>query len=121
MFDARKYERVSVVMQEHGSVRFFQIVKSVYYNYLVEFEFFQGPFDIFSVGGDTSDANVVKFSNDGRLMLLTTMDGHIHVLDSFRGTLVSYPLPTLKSFVMMFSITKLQQLQTLFNPSDVLL
>ncbi|GMY12221.1 protein ANTHESIS POMOTING FACTOR 1 [Fagus crenata] len=49
----------------------------------------RGPFDIFSVGGDTSDANVVKFSNDGRLMLLTTMDGHIHVLDSFRGTLLS--------------------------------
>lgn len=41
------------------------------------------------MGGDTSDANVVKFSNDGRLMLLTTMDGHVHVLDSFRGTLVS--------------------------------
>ena len=49
----------------------------------------QGPFEIFSVGGDISDANVVKFSNDGRLMLLTTADGHIHVLDSFRGTLVS--------------------------------
>ena len=27
-------------------------------------------------------------------MLLTTMDGHIHVLDSFRGTLVSCLLPT---------------------------
>ena len=39
-----------------------------------------------------SDANVVKFSNDGRLMLLTTLEGHIHVLDSFRGTLVSYSL-----------------------------
>lgn len=37
-----------------------------------------------------SDANVVKFSNDGRLMLLTTSDGLIHVLDSFRGTLVSF-------------------------------
>ncbi|XP_038997579.1 protein ANTHESIS POMOTING FACTOR 1 isoform X1 [Hibiscus syriacus] len=49
----------------------------------------KGPFEIFSVGGDVSDANVVKFSNDGRLMLLTTMDGHIHVLDSFRGTLLS--------------------------------
>ncbi|PKI78087.1 protein ANTHESIS POMOTING FACTOR 1 isoform X2 [Punica granatum] len=46
----------------------------------------KGPFEIFSVGGDLSDANAVKFSNDGRLMLLTTMDGHIHVLDSFRGT-----------------------------------
>ncbi|XLR30939.1 hypothetical protein HN51_050835, partial [Arachis hypogaea] len=47
----------------------------------------KGPFEIFSVGGDISDANTVKFSNDGRLMLLTTADGHIHVLDSFRGTL----------------------------------
>ncbi|CAN0839265.1 Protein ANTHESIS POMOTING FACTOR 1 [Linum grandiflorum] len=48
----------------------------------------KGPFEIYSVGGDISDANAVKFSNDGRLMLLTTMDGHIHVLDSFRGTLL---------------------------------
>ncbi|KAL3527206.1 hypothetical protein ACH5RR_011862 [Cinchona calisaya] len=49
----------------------------------------KGPFDIFSLGGDMSDANVVKFSNDGRLMLLTTSDGLIHVLDSFCGTLLS--------------------------------
>ncbi|XP_010550460.1 PREDICTED: WD repeat-containing protein 82-B isoform X1 [Tarenaya hassleriana] len=49
----------------------------------------KGPFETFSVGGDISDANVVKFSNDGRLILLTTMDGHVHVLDSFRGTLLS--------------------------------
>lgn len=49
----------------------------------------KGPFEIFSVGGDVSDANVVKFSNDGRLMLVTTKDGRVHVLDSFRGTLVS--------------------------------
>ncbi|XLR34924.1 hypothetical protein S83_062824, partial [Arachis hypogaea] len=47
----------------------------------------KGPFEIFSVGRDISDANTMKFSNDGRLMLLTTADGHIHVLDSFRGTL----------------------------------
>ena len=56
----------------------------------------QGPFEIFSVGGDTSDANVVKFSNDGRLILLPTADGHVHVLDSFRGTLVCI-FPTLLS------------------------
>ncbi|XP_021760003.1 protein ANTHESIS POMOTING FACTOR 1-like [Chenopodium quinoa] len=48
----------------------------------------KGPFEIYSVGGDFSDANVVKFSNDGRLMLLTTTNGFIHVLDSFRGTLL---------------------------------
>uniref|UniRef100_A0A1D1ZF01 WD repeat-containing protein 82-B n=1 Tax=Anthurium amnicola TaxID=1678845 RepID=A0A1D1ZF01_9ARAE len=49
----------------------------------------KGPFDIFPVGGDVSEANVVKFSNDGRLILLTTAAGHIHVLDSFRGTTIS--------------------------------
>ncbi|XP_057251539.1 protein ANTHESIS POMOTING FACTOR 1 isoform X2 [Beta vulgaris subsp. vulgaris] len=48
----------------------------------------KGPFEIYSVGGDFSDANVVKFSNDGRLILLTTTNGFIHVLDSFRGTLL---------------------------------
>ncbi|KAL9245648.1 hypothetical protein vseg_019273 [Gypsophila vaccaria] len=48
----------------------------------------KGPFEIYSVGGDFSDANVVKFSSDGRLMLLTTTDGFIHVLDSFHGTLL---------------------------------
>lgn len=66
---------------------------------------FQGPFEIFSVGGDVSDANVVQFSNDGRLMLLTTMGGHIHVLDSFRGTLVSsfYSFGTL-CILLQFSL-----------------
>ncbi|KAL4577707.1 hypothetical protein LXL04_013818 [Taraxacum kok-saghyz] len=48
----------------------------------------KGPYEIFSVGGDVSDANVVKFSNDGKLMLLTTKDSRVHVLDSFRGTLL---------------------------------
>ncbi|XP_073009752.1 protein ANTHESIS POMOTING FACTOR 1 isoform X3 [Typha latifolia] len=52
-------------------------------------KFEKGPFDTFSIGGDDSEANVIKFSNDGRLMLLTTKDGHIHVLDSFRGTTIS--------------------------------
>ncbi|OAY75960.1 WD repeat-containing protein 82-B [Ananas comosus] len=49
----------------------------------------KGPFDVFSVGGDDSEANVIKFSNDGKLMLLTTKDGHVHVLDSFRGNTIS--------------------------------
>jgi hypothetical protein len=40
MFDARKYERVSVDMQEHGIVRFVYIVKFVNDHYLVKFEFF---------------------------------------------------------------------------------
>lgn len=62
----------------------------------------QGPFELFSVGGDVSDANVVKFSNDGRLMLVTTTDGHIHVLDSFRGTLVRI-VPTFLSSNTFFN------------------
>ncbi|KAH0456040.1 hypothetical protein IEQ34_013947 [Dendrobium chrysotoxum] len=52
-------------------------------------KFEKGPFDTYSVGADKSEANVLKFSSDGRLMLLTTMDGHIHILDSFRGNLLS--------------------------------
>ncbi|KAH9750823.1 WD REPEATS REGION domain-containing protein [Citrus sinensis] len=44
----------------------------------------KGPFDIFSDGEDVSDSDVIKFSNDGRIMLPTTMEGHIRVLDSFK-------------------------------------
>ncbi|KAK9214001.1 hypothetical protein WN944_005987 [Citrus x changshan-huyou] len=44
----------------------------------------KGPFDIFSDGEDVSDSDVIKFSNDGRIMLPTTMEGHICVLDSFK-------------------------------------
>lgn len=85
MFDARNYEKVLHLIHEnelpfdmHNICQFHLLLYSL-----------KGPFEIFSVGGDLSDANIVKFSNDGRLMLLTTTDGHIHVLDSFRGTLVS--------------------------------
>ncbi|KAI7756776.1 hypothetical protein M8C21_014447, partial [Ambrosia artemisiifolia] len=68
-----------------GSIRMFD---SRNYEKFLMFDLLKGPFEIFSVGGDASDANVVKFSNDGRLMLLTTKDGRVHVLDSFRGTLL---------------------------------
>ncbi|BAF22064.2 Os07g0589400, partial [Oryza sativa Japonica Group] len=47
--------------------------------------FEKGPFDIFSVGNDDSEANVIKFSSDGRRLLLTTKAGRVHVLDSFHG------------------------------------
>ncbi|KAM0885500.1 hypothetical protein ACQ4PT_030291 [Festuca glaucescens] len=46
-------------------------------------------FDIISVGNDGSEANVMKFSNDGWRLVLTTKAGHIHVLDSFHGNNVS--------------------------------
>ncbi|XP_024310748.1 protein ANTHESIS POMOTING FACTOR 1 isoform X2 [Brachypodium distachyon] len=48
-------------------------------------KFEKGPFDIFSVGNDDSEAHVIKFSSDGRRLLLTTKAGRIHVLDSFHG------------------------------------
>ncbi|VAH94359.1 unnamed protein product [Triticum turgidum subsp. durum] len=48
-------------------------------------KFEKGPFDIFSVGNDESEANMIKFSSDGRRLLLTTKAGCIHVLDSFHG------------------------------------
>ncbi|XP_078440199.1 transducin/WD40 repeat-like superfamily protein isoform X2 [Wolffia australiana] len=49
----------------------------------------QGPFEVLSVGGDVSDANEIKFSSDGKLILLTTSAGQIHVLDSFMGSHIS--------------------------------
>lgn len=55
-----------------------------------------------------SDANVVKFSNDGRLVLLTTTDGHIHVLDSFRGTLVSCSPQQLNFNLKKFALNQLR-------------
>lgn len=72
------------------------------------------------MGGDTSDANVVKFSNDGRLMLLTTMDGHVHVLDSFRGTLVSCLPPTeflFENFIKVIdaNLLEVNVIQTMVN------
>ncbi|KAK9213998.1 hypothetical protein WN944_005984 [Citrus x changshan-huyou] len=52
----------------------------------------QGPVFAVAFGGYIrmfdAHSDAVKFSNDGRLMLPASMEGHIHVLDSFQGTLV---------------------------------
>jgi COMPASS component SWD2 len=45
----------------------------------------KGPFDTFLVGGDTAEVNDIKFSNDGKSMLLTTTNNNIYVLDAYRG------------------------------------
>uniref|UniRef100_A0A0E0L588 Anaphase-promoting complex subunit 4 WD40 domain-containing protein n=1 Tax=Oryza punctata TaxID=4537 RepID=A0A0E0L588_ORYPU len=45
----------------------------------------QGPFDTFLVGGDTAEVSDIKFSNDGKSMLLTTTNNHIYVLDAYGG------------------------------------
>ncbi|KAF6157447.1 hypothetical protein GIB67_004385 [Kingdonia uniflora] len=45
----------------------------------------KGPFDTFFVGGDTAEVSDIKFSNDGKSMLLTTTNNNIYVLDAYAG------------------------------------
>ncbi|MBA0779510.1 hypothetical protein Gotri_003760, partial [Gossypium trilobum] len=45
----------------------------------------KGPFDTFLVGGDTAEVCDIKFSNDGKSMLLTTTNNNIYVLDAYGG------------------------------------
>lgn len=52
----------------------------------------QGPFDTFLVGGDTAEVCDIKFSNDGKSMLLTTTNNNIYVLDAYGGEKVSLPM-----------------------------
>lgn len=47
--------------------------------------FGQGPFDTFLVGGDTAEVTSMKFSNDGKHMLLSTANSWLYVLDAFEG------------------------------------
>jgi COMPASS component SWD2 len=48
------------------------------------------PFDTFLVGRDTAEVSDIKFSNDGKSMLLTTTNNHIYVLDAYGGDKLSY-------------------------------
>ena len=56
------------------------------FNYLIFF-FFKGPFSTFHI---QSDPNIewtgVKFSSDGKMILLSTDGGFIHLIDAFQGT-----------------------------------
>ncbi|OAY79588.1 WD repeat-containing protein 82-B [Ananas comosus] len=45
----------------------------------------KGPFDTFLVGGDTAEVCDIKFSNDGKSMVLTTTNYNIYVLDAYGG------------------------------------
>lgn len=45
----------------------------------------KGPFDTFLVGGDMAEVCDIKFSNDGKSMLLTTTGNNIYVLDAYGG------------------------------------
>ncbi|KAL3526394.1 hypothetical protein ACH5RR_011050 [Cinchona calisaya] len=45
----------------------------------------KGPFDTFLVGGDTAEVCDIKFSNDGKSMLLATKSNNLYVLDAYGG------------------------------------
>ncbi|KMS98188.1 hypothetical protein BVRB_4g095150 isoform A [Beta vulgaris subsp. vulgaris] len=45
----------------------------------------KGPFDTFLVGGDNAEVCDIKFSNDGKSMLLTTTNNNVYVLDAYAG------------------------------------
>ncbi|KAL5797024.1 hypothetical protein ACOSQ2_001844 [Xanthoceras sorbifolium] len=45
----------------------------------------KGPFDTFLVGGDKAEVCDIKFSNDGKSMLLTTTNNNVYVLDAYAG------------------------------------
>ncbi|KAL6960555.1 Protein ANTHESIS POMOTING FACTOR 1 [Sarracenia purpurea var. burkii] len=45
----------------------------------------KGPFDTFLVGGDMAEVCDIKFSNDGKSMLLTTTSNNVYVLDAYGG------------------------------------
>ena len=62
----------------------------------------QGPFDTFLVGGDTAEVCDIKFSNDGKSMLLTTTNNNIYVLDAYGGEKVDHT--NLQIFFLIFVI-----------------
>ena len=41
------------------------------------------------VGGDEEEVTGLKFSNDGKMLMVSTMAGRIYVLDAFEGDRVS--------------------------------
>lgn len=65
---------VFAVAMEGGAIKLFD---SRYFE--------KGPFETFLVGGDTAEVCDIKFSNDGKSMLLTTTSNSIYVLDAYGG------------------------------------
>ncbi|GAV70240.1 WD40 domain-containing protein [Cephalotus follicularis] len=45
----------------------------------------KGPFDTFLVGGDTAEVCDIKFSTDGKSMLLSTTNNNVYILDAYGG------------------------------------
>ncbi|EFJ21707.1 hypothetical protein SELMODRAFT_106264 [Selaginella moellendorffii] len=47
--------------------------------------FEKGPFDTFYIQDSTAEVSGMKFSSDGKLMLASTTDSNVYVLDAFNG------------------------------------
>eukprot|EP00850_Spirogloea_muscicola_P000722 SM000003S10967 [mRNA] locus=s3:14867:17145:+ [translate_table: standard] len=73
---------VFAIAMEGGTVKLFD-TKS--YDKASETSSHQGPFDTFTVGGDKAEVSCMKFSNDGKLLLVSTTNNRIYVLDAYAG------------------------------------
>eukprot|EP00850_Spirogloea_muscicola_P011597 SM000072S21231 [mRNA] locus=s72:477877:480329:- [translate_table: standard] len=73
---------VFAIAMEGGAVKLFD-TKS--YDKASETSSHQGPFDTFTVGGDKAEVSCMKFSNDGKLLLVSTTNNRIYVLDAYSG------------------------------------
>ncbi|EFJ06797.1 hypothetical protein SELMODRAFT_186562 [Selaginella moellendorffii] len=65
---------VFAVAMEGGAIKLFDVRS-----------FDKGPFDTFLVGGDTAEVAGMKFSNDGKMMLLSTTNSRVYLLDAYSG------------------------------------
>lgn len=65
---------VFAVAMEGGAIKLFDVRS-----------YDKGPFDTFLVGGDTAEVSGMKFSNDGKMMLLSTTSSDVYVLDAYSG------------------------------------
>lgn len=65
---------VFAVSMEGGAIKLFDVRS-----------YDKGPFDTILVGGDAEEVTSMKFSNDGKLLLVSTLRGQAHVLDAFEG------------------------------------
>ena len=106
LFDSRSYDKVC---SEHNTERPYICGRGVKYLSCESIQF-QGPFDTFLVGGDTAEVSDIKFSNDGKSMLLTTTNNNIHVLDAYGGDKLSYiifPFSVLRIPILLVHISDL--------------
>ena len=91
---------------------------NMYVKTSISFFQMQGPFDTFLVGGDTAEVCDIKFSNDGKSMLLTTTNNNIYVLDAYGGEKVDHTNSQIFFLIFVINLSRCQccicDIQTLF-------